>query len=36
LGALLEGIDPADLPAIENVRRFAGELHRLGILAPRA
>jgi len=36
LGALLEGIDPGDLPAIENVRRFAGELHRLGVLAPRA
>jgi hypothetical protein len=36
LGALLEGIDPGDMPAIENVRRFAGELHRLGVLAPRA
>jgi hypothetical protein len=35
LGALLEGIDPGDMPAIENVRRFAGELHRLGVLAPR-
>jgi radical SAM superfamily enzyme YgiQ (UPF0313 family) len=36
LGALLEGIDPGDLPAIENVKRFATELHRLGVLAPRA
>jgi len=36
LGALLEGIDPGDMPAIENVRRFAGELHRLGVLAPRS
>jgi hypothetical protein len=35
LGALLEGIDPGDLPAIANVERFAAELHRLGVLAPR-
>ena len=35
LGALLEGIDPGDLPAIENVKRFAAELHRMGVLAPR-
>ncbi|MBK7643279.1 MAG: radical SAM protein [Planctomycetes bacterium] len=32
LGALLEGIDPGDLPAIENVKRFAAELHRMGVL----
>ncbi len=36
LGALLEGIDPGDLPAIENVKRFAAELHRMGVLTPRA
>ncbi len=35
LGALLEGIDPGDLPAIENVKRFAAELHRMGVLVPR-
>jgi hypothetical protein len=35
LGALLAGIDPGDLPAIENVERFAAELHRMGVLAPR-
>jgi len=34
LGALLEGIDPGDLPAIENVKRFAAELHRMGVLTP--
>lgn len=34
LGALLEGIDPGDLPALENVRRFAAELHQLGVLRP--
>ena len=34
LGALLEGIDPGDLPALENVRRFAAELHRMGVLTP--
>jgi hypothetical protein len=35
LGALLAGIDPGDLPAIENVKRFAAELHRMGVLVPR-
>jgi len=38
LGALLDGIDPA-LPGAErsrkNLERFAAELHRLGVLAPR-